>query len=58
MEPLRRLMASRTTFLITHDPWLAGQADTVLDITAQHTAQEDVVPLLTGSSGGFPTMGR
>ena len=58
MEPLRRLMASRTTFLITHDPWLAGQADTVLDITAQHTAQEDEVPLLTGSSGGFPTMGR
>lgn len=62
MEPLRRLMASRTTFLITHDPWLAEQADTVLDITARDTRQEqdrqDSARLLTGSSGGFPTMGR
>jgi ATP-binding cassette subfamily B protein len=33
MDPLRRLMASRTTFLITHDPWLAAQADTVLQVT-------------------------
>nr|WP_260327740.1 ATP-binding cassette domain-containing protein [Streptomyces sp. Ag109_O5-1] len=32
MEPLRRLMASRTTFLITHDPQLAVQADTVLPV--------------------------
>lgn len=32
MEPLRRLMASRTTFLITHDPQLAVQADAVLPV--------------------------
>ncbi|MFI6245369.1 ABC transporter ATP-binding protein [Streptomyces sp. NPDC051016] len=32
MEPLRRLMASRTTFLITHDPQLAAQADAVLSV--------------------------
>jgi ATP-binding cassette subfamily B protein len=33
MVPLRRLMADRTTFLITHDPWLAAQADAVLHVT-------------------------
>ncbi|MCG7202618.1 ABC transporter ATP-binding protein [Streptomyces arenae] len=32
MEPLRRLMASRTTFLITHDAQLAAQADAVLPV--------------------------
>ncbi|WP_405867771.1 ABC transporter ATP-binding protein [Streptomyces sp. NBC_00005] len=32
MDPLRRLMASRTTFLITHDPRLAAQADVVLSV--------------------------
>lgn len=32
MAPLRRLMARRTTFLITHDPALAAQADAVLAI--------------------------
>ncbi|WP_158288187.1 ABC transporter ATP-binding protein [Streptomyces sp. ICBB 8177] len=30
MTPLRRLMSGRTTVLITHDPDLAGQADTVI----------------------------
>lgn len=32
MEPLRRLTASRTTFLITHDAQLAAQADAVLPV--------------------------
>jgi ATP-binding cassette subfamily B protein len=33
MAPLRRLTAGRTTFLITHDVRLAGQADLVLHLT-------------------------
>ncbi|MEY9964037.1 ATP-binding cassette subfamily B protein [Streptacidiphilus sp. MAP12-16] len=33
MAPLRRLMGSRTTFLITHDQALATQADVVLPVT-------------------------
>ena len=32
MEPLQRLMADRTTFLITHDPLLAEQADVFLSL--------------------------
>ncbi|MEU6254745.1 ABC transporter ATP-binding protein [Streptomyces sp. NPDC047043] len=32
MDPLRRLIASRTTFLITHDPQLAARADAVLPV--------------------------
>ncbi|MGW7255133.1 ABC transporter ATP-binding protein [Streptomyces sp. NPDC054834] len=37
LEPLRRLMATRTAFLITHDPWLAAQADAVVDVTVGAT---------------------
>jgi ATP-binding cassette subfamily B protein len=43
MEPLRRLTAGRTTFLITHDLRLAAQADLVLhvsDATATLTTPE------------------
>jgi ATP-binding cassette subfamily B protein len=36
MEPLQRLIASRTTFLITHDRQLAARADTVLLVQAPH----------------------
>ena len=32
MDPLRRLVASRTTFLITHDAQLAARADVVLPV--------------------------
>ncbi|WP_377270831.1 ABC transporter ATP-binding protein [Peterkaempfera sp. SMS 1(5)a] len=35
MVPLRRLMAHRTTFLISHDPLLAAMADTVLALDGE-----------------------
>jgi ATP-binding cassette subfamily B protein len=49
MEPLRRLTAGRTTFLITHDLRLAAQADLVLHVS-------DGTATLT-APGPLPTAG-
>jgi len=38
IAPLRHLMAHRTTYLITHDPRLAAQADEVLPVSAREPA--------------------